>query len=80
MSEQLDFSLVLVLVLLASLLIWLWIATCSPPARARSGGRRRRCGRPGVPVTVDYARSFLPVAALVLALRAVRVRTVPHPL
>ena len=69
-SEQLDFSLVLVLVLLVSTLVWVIDRFLMAPARARAASR---VGAANVmlplPVTVDYARSFLPVAALVLALR-----------
>ena len=72
MSEQLDFSLVLVLVL-AALGCWSgrWIATCS--RRGAHAPRARAGVDPAavpLPVTVDYARSFLPVAALVLGLRS----------
>ena len=71
MSEQLDFSLVLVLVLLASIVVWaldrLWLA----PSRARAAASAGiDVSTQPLPVTVDYARSFLPVAALVLALRS----------
>jgi signal peptidase I len=69
-SEQLDFSLVLVLVLAASAFIWLVDRLLLAPARMRAA---QRANVEGVvmplPVTVDYARSFLPVAALVLVLR-----------
>ena len=71
MSEELDFSLVLVLVLVASLLVWVLDRYLLAPRRASAA---RRAGvEPStqpLPVTVDYARSFLPVAALVLALRS----------
>jgi signal peptidase I len=70
-SERLDFSLVLTLVLLASLLIWAIDRFLLAPVR------QRRASAAGVaadavalPVTVDYARSFLPVAALVLLVRS----------
>jgi signal peptidase I len=64
-SEQLDFPLVLVLVLTVSGLVWVidWLILAR--ARERAGGAAAP-----VPVTVDYARSLLPVAALVLVLRA----------
>jgi signal peptidase I len=67
MSERLDFSLVLTLVLLVSALVWLLDRLIFEPARRRHAG-----AGPGVPVpvTVDYARSFLPVAALVLVVRS----------
>ncbi|HEX9474208.1 MAG TPA: signal peptidase I [Steroidobacteraceae bacterium] len=70
-SERLDFSLVLVLVLFASAAVWGLDALLLAPARARAA---RRAGlepaNQPLPVTVDYARSLLPVAALVLALRS----------
>jgi len=71
MSEQLDFSLVLVLVLAASALVWALDRYLLAPQRARAAQRAgiEPAGQP-LPVTVDYARSFLPVAALVLALRS----------
>jgi signal peptidase I len=70
-SERLDFSLVLVLVVVVSALVaaldrW-WLA----PARARAA---QAAGRDPaaqlLPVTVDYARSFLPVALVVLVIRS----------
>lgn len=71
MSEQLDFSLVLVLVLVVSAVVWALDRYLVAPRRARAA---RRAGvEPSsqpLPVTVDYARSFLPVAALVLVLRS----------
>jgi signal peptidase I len=70
-SERLDFSLVLTVVLGVSALVWLIDRLLLAPARLR------RAGAAGVaasaltlPVTVDYARSFLPVAALVLLVRS----------
>lgn len=70
-SERLDFSLVLTLVLLVSGFIWVIDRYLLAPARLR------RAAAAGVaasalmlPVTVDYARSFLPVAALVLLVRS----------
>jgi signal peptidase I len=71
MSERLDFSLVLVLVVAASGLVYLLDRLVFAPFRARAATLR---GQPEaavpLPVTVDYARSFLPVAALVLVIRA----------
>ena len=70
-SEQLDFSLLLVLVLVAAGLVLLVDRFVLAPARARAAARAGIA--PAVqplPVTVDYARSFLPVAALVLVLRS----------
>ncbi len=70
MSEQLDFSLVLVLVLLVSGLIWIVDRLLLAPARVRAAQRANASDLVmPLPVTVDYARSFLPVAALVLVLR-----------
>ncbi len=70
-SEQLDFSLVLVLVLLAAATVRLLDHLLLAPRRK---GAAARAGVDAVaqplPVTVDYARSFLPVAALVLVLRS----------
>ena len=70
-SEQLDFSLVLVLVLLVSFLVWAVDRLLLAPRRARAAARAGvdAAAQP-LPVTVDYARSFLPVAALVLVLRS----------
>ena len=71
MAEELDFSLVLVLVLAASFLVWAIDRYLLAPGRARAAQRAgvEPAAQP-IPVTVDYARSFLPVAALVLVLRA----------
>ena len=70
MSEQLDFSLVLVLVLVAAALVRVLDGLLLAPRRARAALRAgvAPAAQP-LPVTVDYARSFLPVAALVLVLR-----------
>ena len=70
MSEQLDFSLVLVLVLVAAALVRVLDGWLLAPRRARAAARAgvAPAAQP-LPVTVDYARSFLPVAALVLVLR-----------
>ena len=71
MSEQLDFSLVLVLVLLVSALVWALDRYLFAPQRARAAERAGVApASVALPVTVDYARSFLPVAALVLGLRS----------
>src|SRR5712675_3701379 len=72
-SDRLDFSLVLVLVLLASALVWVLDRLLLAPARARAAQRAGVASADlPLPVTVDYARSLLPVAALVLALRSFR--------
>jgi len=70
-SEQLDFSLVLVLVLAVAALVRLVDGLLLAPRRARAAARAgvAAAAQP-LPVTVDYARSFLPVAALVLVLRS----------
>ena len=71
MSEQLDFSLVLVLVLLVSAVVWAVDRFLLAPHRARAAAGAGVDGAVlPLPVTVDYARSFLPVAALVLVLRS----------
>ncbi|HTW73613.1 MAG TPA: signal peptidase I [Steroidobacteraceae bacterium] len=74
-SEQLDFSLVLVIVVALSGLIWLADHLLFAPARRRAAERARPdlTAAPAavmVPVTVDYARSFFPVALIVLLIRA----------
>src|SRR5579871_4754934 len=70
-SERLDFSLLLVLVAAVAGLIWLVDHLLFAPMRARAA---RRAGRDPdaqpVPVTVDYARSFFPVALIVLLVRS----------
>lgn len=71
MSEQLDFSLVLVLVLALSVVVWALDRFLLAPLRARAAQRAGvEIASLPMPVTVDYARSFLPVAALVLGLRS----------
>ena len=62
-SERLDFSLVLVLVLAVSALVVAIDRWLLEPRRAAAAPSP-------APVTVEYARSFLPVAAIVLVLRA----------
>jgi signal peptidase I len=70
-AERLDFSLLLVLVAAIAGLIWLLDHVLLAPARARAA---RSAGRDPaeqpVPVTVDYARSFFPVALIVLLVRS----------
>ena len=70
-AETLDFSLVLLLLSVATGLVWLHRSPGVPQA-AREGadeGRRRPMTLPE-PGTVDYARSFFPVAFIVLIVRA----------
>jgi signal peptidase I len=66
-SERLDFSLLLLIVVVLAGLIWGLDRLLLAPARARAA-------RGGVavpePLTVDYARSFFPVALIVLLVRA----------
>ena len=70
-SERLDFSLVLVLVTVISGVIWAIDRWLLEPRRVRAADLQgKNAGSVPLPVTVDYARSFLPVAALVLAIRA----------
>lgn len=70
-SEQLDFSLVLVLVTAASAVVWVLDRWLVAPARAHLAGDLGLTAEAvPLPTTVDYARSFLPVAALVLVVRA----------
>jgi len=70
-SERLDFSLVLELVVAVAGLIWLLDHLLFAPARRRAASAAgREPGSLPVPVTVDYARSFFPVALAVLVLRA----------
>ena len=70
-SERLDFSLVLTLVLLVSAVIWALDRFLLAPVRQRRASAAGvDAGTVALPVTVDYARSFLPVAALVLVVRS----------
>jgi len=70
-SERLDFSLLLVLVAAVAGLVWLIDHLLLAPMRARAA---RQAGRDPaaqpLPVTVDYARSFFPVALIVLLVRS----------
>ncbi len=70
-SERLDFSLVLVLVVVVSALVAALDRLLFAPARARAAQAAGRdpAALP-LPVTVDYARSFLPVAVIVLVIRS----------
>jgi signal peptidase I len=70
-SERLDFSLVLVIVVAIAGVVWLIDHLLLAPMRARAA---RAAGADvatlPVPVTVDYARSFFPVAVVVLVVRS----------
>ncbi|MFT3905739.1 MAG: signal peptidase I [Steroidobacteraceae bacterium] len=71
MSERLDFSLVLIIVVLVSGVVWGLDRLFLEGARARAAAA---AGQPAssqpLPVTVDYARSFFPVALIVLLVRS----------
>ncbi len=70
-AEALDFSLVLVLIALVSGVVWAIDAAWLRAARARratAAGKAADAARE--PATVDYARSFFPVALIVLVLRS----------
>jgi signal peptidase I len=70
-SDRLDFSLVLVIVVAVAGGVWLLDHLLFAPARARAATRSGRDPASIVlPVTVDYARSFFPVAVLVLVVRS----------
>jgi signal peptidase I len=71
LSERLDFSLVLVTVVAIAGLVWLIDHLLFEPLRRRAAlaAGRDPAGQP-VPVTVDYARSFFPVAVIVLVVRS----------
>lgn len=70
-AEALDFSLVLVLIALASGIVWAIDAAWLRPARARRAGEAGKAADAArEPATVDYARSFFPVAIVVLILRS----------
>ena len=68
-SERLDFSLVLVIVVAGAGVIWLIDHLLLAPMRARAAAAAGT-GPVPVPVTVDYARSFFPVAVVVLVVRS----------
>jgi signal peptidase I len=70
-SERLDFSLVLVTVVAVAGVVWLLDHLLFEPARRRaaSAAGQDAAALP-VPVTVDYARSFFPVAVIVLLVRS----------
>jgi signal peptidase I len=70
-SERLDFSLILVIVVAATGLIWLVDHVIFAPIRAPAA--KANGVEPStvpLPVTVDSARSFFPVAVIVLVVRA----------
>ena len=71
LSERLDFSLVLVSVVAIAGLVWLVDYLVFEPRRRRAAvaAGRDPAGQP-LPVTVDYARSFFPVAVIVLLVRS----------
>jgi signal peptidase I len=69
-AETLDFSLVLLLLSVATGLVWgldHWVFAPKREAAARAAKPAVALREPG---TVDYARSFFPVAAIVLLVRA----------
>jgi len=70
-SERLDFSLVLVIVVAIAGAIWLLdhLLFASLRARGTLAAGAEPSAQP-VPVTVDYARSFFPVAVIVLLVRS----------
>ncbi len=71
LSERLDFSMVLVLVVTIAGLVWLADHLLFAPARRRAALAAGRAPETlPMPVTVDYARSFFPVAVIVLVVRS----------
>jgi len=71
LAERLDFSAVLLLITVVTGIVWgldVWLLRPQRAAAARAAGRDPAAiPEPG---TVDYARSFFPVALVVLALRS----------
>jgi len=71
LAERLDFSAVLLLITVVTGIVWgldVWLLRPQRTAAARAAGRDPAAvPEPG---TVDYARSFFPVALVVLALRS----------
>jgi signal peptidase I len=71
LAERLDFSAVLLLITVVTGVVWgldVWLLRPQRTAAARAAGRDPAAiPEPG---TVDYARSFFPVALVVLALRS----------
>jgi signal peptidase I len=66
-SERLDFSLLLLIVVVLAGVIWALDRWLFAPARARAAPAGAAVPEP---LTVDYARSFFPVALIVLLVRA----------
>ncbi len=70
-TQRVNFSLVLVIITAVSGLIWLVDALLLAPRRRRAAEAPGADGSARIePTTVDYARSFFPVALAVLLLRA----------
>jgi signal peptidase I len=70
-SERLDFSLVLVIVVAVAGLVWLLDHLLFGPLRQRQAQKMgREPAKLVMPVTCDYARSFFPVAVIVLLVRS----------
>jgi signal peptidase I len=71
LSERLDFSLVLVIVVAIAGAVWLLDHLLFAPVRRRGAlAAGRDPATLPLPVTVDYARSFFPVAVIVLLVRS----------
>lgn len=71
MSERLDFSLVLVLAVAVAAVVWALDKLLLAPMRSRyAAAQGRSVETATLPVTVDYARSFLPVMLVVLVVRS----------
>ncbi|HEY3730947.1 MAG TPA: signal peptidase I [Steroidobacteraceae bacterium] len=71
MSERLDFSVVLVCFVAVAGAIWLLDHLLFEPLRRRAAAAAGRdLSTLPLPVTVDYARSFFPVAVIVLLVRS----------
>lgn len=70
-AQRADFSLVLILITFASGVVWVvdhWVLAPRRRAAARAAGREIESLQ--LPGTVDYARSFFPVMAVLLVLRS----------
>jgi signal peptidase I len=71
LSERMDFSLVLVSVIAAAAVVWLVDRWVLAPRRQRlAASRGLDVSSVPLPVTVDYAHSFLPVFLIVLVVRS----------